>query len=122
KFNKFLQFDDVTSFTNYALTSAPGAEVLSGDEKGKRERAGSAWESSARSGSSAEGFQRSDREKSWRACGHANHACLWWRSYSGRAQHRRVADPFHLGRLDSRSELSHSFGSRKRGGPRRNLA
>src|SRR5438046_8830187 len=23
KFNKFLQFDDITSFTNYALTSAP---------------------------------------------------------------------------------------------------
>ena len=107
KFNRFLQFDNVKSFTDYALTSAPpvpkyypvmkkvnakGPEVL-----GNLPRV---------PGLPPKAFKEAIDKKAWRACGHAHHACVWRWPYSRCAEHWRLAYPFDLGGLDARSETS----------------
>ena len=62
KFNKFLQFTDAKSFTDYAITEcAAGAALLSAHEKSERGGTKSAWEPPTRSGSSTQGIQGSNR-------------------------------------------------------------
>ena len=61
KFNKFLQFDDVKSFTDYAIKTAPPVpHYYPGMKQAECERTGDSWQSSARSGSAAESVQGSD--------------------------------------------------------------
>ena len=48
RFNAFLQFQDVKSFTDYALSTAPpDPDLLSADEEAERQRPGSAWQPAA---------------------------------------------------------------------------
>src|SRR5207248_1344025 len=93
---------------------AAGSALLSGHEKVECERAGSTRGPAARPGIAAESIQGSNCKKGGDARRYANHARIWWRSYSGRNEYWRVAGPLNLGRLDARFERADSSGPRKR--------